>query len=218
MSQNVLIGVLALNMVLSSLGCTTIVVGKKATSDSSVMVTHSNDGEGATDPRLVHIPAADYPHGSMRKIYPAPESYPRFVSDPNSPVKAYHPKGNQKPFEPIGSIPQVPHTYSYKEETYAAINEHQVAIGESTCSAVFATKAKGAGGNAIMSIDALTRLALERSKTSKEAVSLMGKFAVEYGFYGSDSFEGSAESLLVIDPNEGWIFHILPDPTGSFSL
>lgn len=45
-------------------------------------------------------------------------------------------------------------------------------------------------------------------------------FASEkYGFYGAESsFEGSGETLLVIDPNEGWVFHILPDPTGTSAI
>ena len=44
------------------------------------MATHSNDGEGVTDPRLVRVPARDWPEGSLRAIYPNPEDYPRVVS------------------------------------------------------------------------------------------------------------------------------------------
>lgn len=53
----------------------------------------------------------------------------------------------------------------------------------------------------------------------------MGDLAVEFGFYG-ESYDPSkygpayvmgeaGEALSVIDPNEAWIFHILPDDTGS---
>jgi dipeptidase len=100
------------------------------------------------------------------------------------------------------------------EETYGTINEHQVGIGESTCSGVFSAKALGHGGQALFSVDTLTQLAMERTNSSRAAVELMGRMAEAHGFYGQDdSFEGGAESLLVTDPHEGWIFHILSDPT-----
>ena len=99
-----------------------------------------------------------------------------------------------------------------------AVNEHQVAIGESTCSGVFGTKAVGHGGKALLSIDTLSQLAMERATSARAAVALMGRLAEKYGFYGEGSFEGSAESLMVTDPDEGFIFHILPDDTGTSAI
>ena len=223
--------------------CTVFVVGKKATVDGSVLVSHSNDGEFDTvsrnifcmycgiafafdrlvshtstssikDPRLVKVPAADHEAGSIRNVYFSPESYPRYVGKDRN-VKEYYPKSNEQEFKPIGSIPQVEHTFAYLEDTYGAVNEHQVGIGESTCSGVFGAIPLGApNGTALFSVDQLTQIAMERSKTAREAVELMGDLAEKHGFYGAGEFEGTAESLAVSDSQEAYIFHILPDPTG----
>jgi hypothetical protein len=45
----------------------------------------------------------------------------------------------------------------------------------------------------------------------------MGALAEEHGFYGVENgMEGGAESLLVTDPQEAFVFHILPDDTGGW--
>jgi len=198
--------------------CTTLIAGRLATEDGSVMCTHSNDGGGTTDPRLVKIPAADHSDNAMRPVYWATEDYPRYVGKERG-APAYYPRNEKElPSKQIGEIPQVPHTYGYIEMTYGAINERQVGIGESTCSGVFGTTAVGHGGKALLSIDTLSQLAMERANSSRAAVLLMGSLAERYGFYGEGSFEGSAESLMVTDPNEGFIFHILPDDSGTSAV
>jgi dipeptidase len=55
---------------------------------------------------------------------------------------------------------------------------------------------------------------MERATSARQAIELMGNLAETYGFYGAGMFEGTAESLAVTDPDDAWIFHILPDPTG----
>lgn len=103
--------------------------------------------------------------------------------------------------------------------TYGVINEKQVAIGESTCSGVFVGNAVNDNGKALLSVDQLSYIAMERASSSREAVQIMGDLAVKYGFYGaSDDFEGGAESLMVIDKDEGFVFHILADPTGTSAI
>lgn len=80
-------------------GCTTIVVGREATLDGSVMASHSNDGAGDAVANLRHIDSANWTPGSTR------------------PVQG-------------GSIPQVPHTFSYYSGGYPSINEFQVGLAE----------------------------------------------------------------------------------------
>jgi len=213
------------------------VVGRKASADGSVMCSHSNDGEFDTDPRLVKVSAADYPEVAAaasaggggggaappvtRPVYYSPESYPRYVGYERN-IPEYYPKEGEHHgvFEPIGHIPQVAHTYAYLEETYGAVNEMQVGIGESTCSGVFGALPihQHPNGTALFSIDELSRIAMERASTAREAISLMGSLAEAHGFYGAGEFEGTAEALAVTDPREAWIFHILPDPTGKSAI
>ena len=97
------------------------------------------------------------------------------------------------------------------------MNEHQVAFGEGTCGCLFGAKPVNKGGKALLSIDTMSQIGLERAKTAREAVQIMGDLAVQYGFYG-EGFEGSGESLMVIDPSNAWVFHVSPDPTGASAI
>ncbi len=83
--------------------CTSLIAGKKATTDGSVMTTYAADSHNLYG-MLVHTPAADHPKGAMRKVVEWDTG------------------------KPLGEIPQPAHTYN----VVGNINEHQVVIGEST--------------------------------------------------------------------------------------
>lgn len=87
------------------------------------------------------------------------------------------------------------------------MNEFQVGLAESTCSAVFPP-----GNASILNIVDLGEIALERSSSARNAISIMGSLAEKYGY--SDN----GEHLFVGDPKEVWIFHILPDDTGGSAI
>lgn len=212
----VLAALLAAGLAQRADACSTVAAGKKATVDGSVLLTQSDDGEARGDPRMCYIPAADHKSGDMRPIYWDTEEYPRFVGNHRGPC--YTAKPGQTPSKAIGYIPEVEHTYGYYEGTYGNMNEHGLGIGETTCSGVFGASAVTYGGEALFSIDTLSRIALERTRTARDAVKLMGSLAEEKGFYGIGSFEGSAESLFVGDADEVYIFHILPDDTGKSAI
>jgi len=113
------------------------------------------------------------------------------------------------------------------------MNEHQVAMGESTCAArTYAAPVgmgEGGSGTALLEASELSQIALERTSSARDAILLMGELAEKYGYYsaeydpvalGSLSFvlgEGG-EALTVVDPREAWMFHILPDPTGTSAV
>ena len=95
---------------------------------------------------------------------------------------------------PQGQIPQVPHTYS----VVGNMNEHQVAIGETTW-----------GGREelwdTVGVDygSLIYIALERSKTAREAIEWFITLVNEYGY----ASEG--ETFSFGDPNEVWMMDFI---------
>jgi len=202
--------------------CTALLVGPKASVDGSTMTTHNNDCTDC-DYRLVHVEARDYPEGAMRPVFPVRFSYPRYVgsarASPHFSVANLDKNiFDWKESQPIGFIPQVRHTYAYLDGTYGIINEKQVAIGESTCDAKLINKPAHDGGHALFDVSELSRVALERASTAREAIQIMGDLAVKYGYYGAEwsgprASDESGEALVISDPNEAWHFHVLPDGT-----
>ncbi|SSC12351.1 Peptidase U34 dipeptidase [Mesotoga infera] len=186
--------------------CTTIIVTKGASVDGSVMTSHSADC-GLCDFRYVYVPPADYEPGAQRAVYPFIEPYPRYVGKDMGPT---YDDPNYPPTEPLGYIDQVEHTYGYFDAVYGVINEHQLAIGECTCSAKVYAQPKA--GQCIFDVAALSRVAMERCTTAREAIELMGALAVEYGYYGW------GETLTITDPQEAWVFEICATPDQKSAL
>lgn len=177
-------------------GCTVIIVGKEASVDGSVMTTHTCDC-GVCDWTWRYVPAADYEPGSTRKIY----HINQFRSwDPKEGLKWERYKDDFTGLE----IPQVPHTYAYLHGMFGYMNDQQVAIGESTIGC--REKMENPTPTAKFDITMLTLIAMERAKTAREAIKIMGELAEKHGYGHTDT----GEMLAVADPDEVWIFEIMP--------
>jgi dipeptidase len=198
--------VLCLAVVQPVLACTTMIVGKNASFDGSVMVSHSDDG--LNDGSIVYVPAKDHKPGSLRAVYyshAALDFKPqwgatvshRIVTKDRGPG---YDKTGVSPSIPLGFIPQVAHTYAYFDANYGIMNEHQLSIGECTDKAKVHPEPEP--GKRIFYSSELSRVALERTKTAREAIKLMGELIETYGYYGT------GETLLVADPNEGWVMEM----------
>jgi dipeptidase len=203
----VLVMLLALPGSLLANGCSTILVTAGASEDGSLFVTHSDDNE-LMDQRIVFVPAMDHEPGSVRNVYCTacalgeyPEyncyMYPRIVCTGRG--DGYDAYGYDAS-TPLGTIPQVPHTYAYFDGSYGIMNEHQLMIGECTNGAKIQLGPEP--GRRIFYSSELSRVALERCTTAREAVELMGSLIEEYGYYGT------GETLLVGDPVEGWVLEM----------
>jgi dipeptidase len=65
-----------------------------------------------------------------------------------------------------GNIKQVRETFAYINTAYPVMNEHQLAIGETT----FGGKHELRSDEGLLNCPELYRLALERAKTAREAI------------------------------------------------
>jgi len=185
--------------------CTAIALDPQATVEGSAIASQTNDCE-TCDPRIAYIPARHYAPGSQRPVNPFRLEYPREVSDRSS---TYAPLPGEALTIPVGHIPEVEHTFAYWEATYPLLNEHGLGFGESTCPAKLLAVSKKHGGNALFSIKELMQVALERCKTARCAIKLMGELGEEYGYYGAEPGESEAgESLMIADHSESWVFHM----------
>lgn len=152
--------------------CTNLIAGPKATTDGSVFVTYAADSHNLYG-MLTHTPAADHAPGSIRKVTEWDTG------------------------KPLGSIPQVAHTYN----VVGNMNEHQVAIGESTWGGH--EELLDTTGNSIIDYGSLIQIALERSKTAREAIKVMTDLVEKYGY----ASEG--ESFSIADKNEVWVMEMI---------
>lgn len=122
---------------------------------------------------LRHSPAATHEKGEVRKIV---------EWDTN---------------KPLGEIPQVAQTYN----VVGNMNEHQVCIGESTWGG--REELADTTGNSVMDYGSLIYVALERSKTAREAIDVMADLVSKYGY----ASEG--ESFTIADKNEVWVMEMI---------
>lgn len=168
--------------------CTDIVVGKDASVDGSVITSHT----GCCDECRVHvIPARSYERGAMAPVYYG-------LQDVRTPLDHYG--------EVLGYIPQVEKTYAYFHTGYPQMNEHQLAIGESTLSQKDELKVDRSSGRQIMTIEQAQLFALQRCRTAREAIELITSLVEEYGFLPSCGPE--SEALCIADPHEAWVLEV----------
>lgn len=94
-----------------------------------------------------------------------------------------------------GQIKQVPYTYS----VLGLMNEHQVSIGETT----YGGREELHNPDGIIDYGSAMFIALQRSKTAREAIHVIASLCEEYGY------SSSGESFSISDPNEVWIMDLI---------
>jgi dipeptidase len=104
-----------------------------------------------------------------------------------------------------GEIPQAAHTY----RTVGLMNQHQLAIGETT----FGGRKELLNKEGLLHYSQLIRLVSQRAKTARQAIDVLVDLVEKYG-YGS-----TGESFSIADKNEIWIMEMVgPGPAGKGAL
>ena len=163
-------------MAVAGFACTNFIVGKKASTDGSVICTYNADDYGMFI-GLAHYPAGTHAKGTMRQIY-------------DWDTHEYH-----------GEIPEAPVTYN----VIGNINEYQVTIGETT----YGGREEMVDTTGIFDYGSLIYVALQRSKSAREAITVMTTLAQTYGY------NSSGETFTICDPNEAWIMEMMGKGPGS---
>lgn len=170
MIKKILITTIAILTISSSYSCTNFLVGKLASSDGSTLISYSADSYFLFG-ALYHYPAATHATGSLLDIK------------------------DWDTGKYLGKIKQVEQTYS----VIGNINEHQLAIGETT----FGGREELVDSTGIMDYGSLIYVTLQRAKNAREAIKIMTDLVAEYGYYSS------GESFSIADPNEVWIMEMI---------
>jgi len=101
---------------------------------------------------------------------------------------------------PLGSIPEAAETYN----VIGNMNEYQVIIGETT----FGGRPELVDTTGVIDYGSLIYIALQRSKTAREAIQVMTSLAEKYGFCSS------GETFSIADKNEAWIMEMVGKGAG----
>jgi dipeptidase len=170
------------------MACTIIAVGKNASADGSVIISHTDCGP---DCRIRVVHGRQYGKGEMAPVHWG-------IQDIHRPLNDFG--------DVIGHIPQVERTFSYFHSAYPHMNEHQLAIAESTTSQRKELHVDMAVCKQIMTVEQSMAFALQRYTSAREATAFIGALMSQYGFL--PSCVGESETLVIGDTEEIWIFEV----------
>lgn len=167
-----------------SRACTSIMVGKSASADGSVMTSHTCDSR-IDRTWFDIIPEEAYGKDAQCLVY----SGRRFIRFP----------GDTTGLEIVGRIPQAERTNGFIDTAYPCMNDRQVAIGEST----FGGRKELRNKNSMFSCEELCRIALERASSARGAIKIIDDLTKKYGY------NDGGECLTISDKDEVWHFEII---------
>jgi len=164
----------------TSKACYTIVAGKEATADGSVLFAHNEDDYGIQLMNFWKVPRQHFETGDRVTLV----------------------RG--------GTLPQVSQTWSFswiqdvhQEFSDLYMNEWGVTLASNACGSRVTDPETTDGGIGYM----LRRIVAQRAKTAREGVLIAGKLLDKFGYAVGPK---GGRTLVIADKNEAWLLDILP--------
>lgn len=151
--------------------CTNLIITKGASSKGSTMITYSADSHVRYG-YLFFYPGGSHSEGSMLDVY-------------------HYESGKY-----LGQIKEARVTYT----VIGLMNEHQVAMGETTFGGLDSLSSQP---RVFLDYGSIMKIALQRAKSAREAIHIISQLVDEYGY------ASGGESFSISDPNEAWIMEII---------
>ncbi|MFZ2287979.1 MAG: C69 family dipeptidase [Bacteroidales bacterium] len=162
--------------------CTSIMVGRLASTDGSVMTSHTCDGRYRT--WLEVVPAMTFERDTVHPVYWG-TLFTEEAWDMTNVTRK-------------GEIPEVKSTFAFLSTAYPCLNEKQLAIGETTIYG----RQELVNKDGLFLIEELEKIALQRCTTARQAIALIGLLVEQYGY------ADLAECITIADPKEVWQLEI----------
>lgn len=165
--------------------CTTILIGKKASANGSVMLAHNEDMGKETAGVLKYVKSQSFSAGATIAV-----PYQRIAQVGTT--YAYWGSGNAKNVMGLGTSEELDYAYNH---ILVGMNEHGVAM---VCNWMHSKEANLEKQG--IRRYAIRQMILERAKTSREAVNIIAEFIEKYG-----QADWGGLTYAVADSEEGWV-------------
>jgi len=171
----------------SDAGCTTIIFGKEATADGSVLMAHNEDYGPNDCFHLVHHPRESHAPGEVIRF--------AFETVPHVPRTFAYTALEMYSAERLGMPPA---------KFLDGFNEYGVSLASNCidCREPVQPFDKGLGWPEI------GQIVLQRCRTAREAVDLCGRLVDQYTFNGFEATSCKNLTFLIADADEGWFMEV----------
>lgn len=172
--------VISTSLINTSDAGTVMYVSPQASDNGTAYLSFSMDRK--VSPNVMYVEAADHESDEVREIYEDGDPSLKF----------------------LGQIPQVNHTFAYIKTEYGIINENSLMLGFCENSSALRTAKSKPSEKAILSLQEITKLTLERCVKASDAIAMLAQMIDNYGYYGTPA------TLVISDKEEGYVIELMP--------